>query len=303
MFTLAHLTDPHLAPLPQPTASELAGKRLIGYINWLRSRKAIHSRSVLDAIVADMLSHSPDHIAVSGDIINISSPNEFIAAHSWLETLGSPDQVSVVPGNHDTYVSVKQRDGLGRWNAYMRTHVGRSKKLASGPNGFPTVRRFDDIALIGLSTAVPTPPFAAWGNLDQSQLDALKRILETLGEENQFRIVHIHHPPLPALTKWRRALREAAHLQEVLVSMGAELVLYGHNHIHNINVLPSRSGTIPVVGAPSASSCQEKEGRLARYNLFRIWHEHGRWRCEMTGRGLHTADGQVSRVEQRMLIG
>ncbi len=303
MFTLAHLSDPHLAPLPQPTARELAGKRLLGYLNWLRSRKTIHSRDVLDAIVADMLSHAPDHIAVGGDLVNISLPKEFIAAHAWLETLGTPDQVSVVPGNHDAYVNVKMRDGLGRWKPYMRTHAGRSKKLAAGPSGFPTVRRFGDIALIGLSSAMPTPPFAAWGSLDTGQLDALKRILNNLGEEDQFRIVLIHHPPLIGLTKWRRALREAPQLQEVLVSMGAELVLYGHNHDHTMNVLPGRSGNLHIVGVPSASSCQEKPGRLARYNLFRIWHEHGRWRCEMTGRGLHTAEGQVSEIEQRMLIG
>jgi 3',5'-cyclic AMP phosphodiesterase CpdA len=303
MFTLAHLTDPHLAPLPEPTTRELVGKRLLGYLNWLRSRKTIHSRQVLDAIVSDMLSNAPDHIAVGGDLVNLSLPAEFIEARTWLESLGPPEQVSVIPGNHDAYVHVNNGDGLGRWKPYMRTQAGRSKKLAAGPNGFPTVRRFGNIALIGLSSAVPTPPFAAWGSMDTDQMDALKRILQTLGEEDQFRIVLIHHPPLIALTKRRRALREANHLQELLASVGAELVLYGHNHVHAINVLPGRTGTVPVVGAPSASSCQAKPGRLARYNLFRIWHEHGRWRCEMTGRGLHKADGEVREIEQRMLIG
>ena len=37
MFTLAHLSDPHLAPLPAPRWSELIGKRVTGYINWQRS--------------------------------------------------------------------------------------------------------------------------------------------------------------------------------------------------------------------------------------------------------------------------
>ena len=303
MFTLAHLTDPHLSPLPQPTARELAGKRLLGYLNWLRSRKAIHSRHVLDAIVADMLSHAPDHIAVGGDLVNLSLPEEFKDARAWLETLGPPDKVSVIPGNHDAYVRIQPRNGIGRWKPYMRTEAGRSKKLAAGPNGFPYVRRFGDVALIGLSTAVPTPPFAAWGTMSDDQLDALKRILSALGEEEQFRIVLIHHPPLLGLTKWRRCLREAAHLQELLVSLGAELVLYGHNHVHAINVLPGRSRAIPIIGAPSASSCRAGANRLARYNLFRIWHEHGRWRCEMTGRGLRKPDGPVIELEKRLLTG
>jgi len=37
-FTLAHLSDPHLPPLPEPRASELAGKRVFGYLNWRRNR-------------------------------------------------------------------------------------------------------------------------------------------------------------------------------------------------------------------------------------------------------------------------
>lgn len=303
MFTLAHLTDPHLAPLPRPAVLELAGQRLFGYLNWLRSRKAIHSRRVLDAIVEDMLSQSPDHIAVGGDLVNLSLPREFKAARAWLETLGSPDEVSVIPGNHDAYVRVKKHDGLGLWKPYMRTHAGRSKKLAASANGFPSVRRFEDVALIGLSSAIPTPPFGAWGRLDTGQLDAFERILAALGEEGAFRIVLIHHPPLPGLTGWRRSLREAGHVKALLVSLGAELVLYGHNHVHAINVLPGKSGTVPVVGAPSASSCLAKSGHLARYNLFRIWHQHGRWRCEMTGRGLRTPDGPVTELEKRQLIG
>lgn len=307
MFTLAHLTDPHLAPMPRPGISELAGKRLIGYLNWLCSRKAIHSRSVLDAIVADMQSHSPTHIAVGGDLVNISLAKEFMAAHAWLETLGPPEKVSVIPGNHDAYARVAAREGLERWKAYMRSHDTHAKRGAkkhpANASGFPTVRRFGNIALIGLSTAVKTPPFTAWGRIDQDQLDALERILANFDKQELFRVVVIHHPPLPGLTRSRRALREANQLQDVLVSAGAELVLYGHNHAHAINVLPGKSGTIPVVGAPSASSRQEKEGRLARYNLFNIWYEYGRWRCKMTGRGLHSAEGKVGEIEQRMIIG
>jgi 3',5'-cyclic AMP phosphodiesterase CpdA len=303
MFTLAHLTDPHLAPLPQPSARELAGKRFIGYLNWLRSRKSIHSRRVLDAIVEDMLSQSPNHIAVGGDLVNIALHQEFIEARSWLETLGTPEEVSVIPGNHDAYVNVAKSQGTELWRPYMRTHAGRSKKLAAGSNGFPYVRRFGDIALIGLSTAVPTPPFAAWGTLDTKQLDALKRILTTLGEEQQFRIVLIHHPPLPELTKPRRCLRDATELQDLLVSAGAELVLYGHNHAHAINMLPASTGTIPVIGTPSASSCSGGANKFARYNLFRIWHQGERWRCEMTGRGLRKSEGPVMELEKRLLTG
>src|SRR3954469_24059486 len=100
-FTLAHLSDPHLAPLPVPRWRELAGKRALGYLNWRRNRHSTQRREVLDALVADMQAQRPDHIAVTGDLINMALPAEFIPARAWLESVGACNTVSVVPGNHD----------------------------------------------------------------------------------------------------------------------------------------------------------------------------------------------------------
>jgi hypothetical protein len=53
MFVLAHLTDPHLGPLPTPQWTELVGKRAAGFLNWRRKRHRIHRGDVLARIVAD----------------------------------------------------------------------------------------------------------------------------------------------------------------------------------------------------------------------------------------------------------
>jgi 3',5'-cyclic AMP phosphodiesterase CpdA len=86
MFTLAHLSDPHLAPLPAPRLRELAGKRMTGFINWRRKRRFIHDPAILAEIVADMRAQSPDHIAVTGDIANIGLPAEYVHGRVWLAT-------------------------------------------------------------------------------------------------------------------------------------------------------------------------------------------------------------------------
>ena len=88
-FTLAHLSDPHLAPLPAPRWRDLAGKRALGYLNWTRNRHKIYRREVLDALVADMQAQRPDHIAVTGDLVNIALAAEFAPARAWLESVGS----------------------------------------------------------------------------------------------------------------------------------------------------------------------------------------------------------------------
>src|SRR5262249_36749995 len=104
MISLAHLSDPHLGPLPTPRLSELASKRVLGFVNWTRKRRLLHRPEVLDALVADLKAQSADHIAVTGDLANISLPQEFIAARAWLDRLGAAHDVTVVPGNHDAYV-------------------------------------------------------------------------------------------------------------------------------------------------------------------------------------------------------
>ena len=88
MFVLAHLSDPHLPPLPKPRRRELLSKRGLGYINWLWRRRLIHRADVLAALVADLEGHKPDHVAVTGDLINLSLTNEFAPALAWLGSLG-----------------------------------------------------------------------------------------------------------------------------------------------------------------------------------------------------------------------
>ena len=301
MFTLAYLSDPHIAPLPKPSVRELLSKRLFGYINWTASRKDIHNRRILDSITRDMLAQGADHMAVGGDLVNLSLPKEFDHALEWLRTLGLPEDVSVIPGNHDAYVPVDDASGIALWNAYMTTYPSEFEKMTPGPNRFPYVRQFGQVALVGLSSAVPKPPFFASGNLGTEQISALDRILDELERDGLFRIVMVHHPPLSGLSSKRRGLDDVHGLETVLRRGSAELILYGHRHVHAIDMLAGDPPT-PVVGASSASSSHADPDHTARYYLFRIWRTGKQWKCEMIGRGLKAADQPVTELERRMLI-
>jgi len=151
MFVLAHLSDPHLGPLPRPRLAELMGKRATGFLNWRRKRGRIHRADVLARIVADLKAQTADHIAVTGDLVNISLPGEYAPARAWLATLGSPRDVTLVPGNHDVYVRAAARHPQLYWGEYMRGDD-------AGETAFPFVRRRGPLALIGVSTAAPTAP-------------------------------------------------------------------------------------------------------------------------------------------------
>ncbi len=288
MFTLAHLSDPHLAPLPPPRWRELAGKRVLGYVNWQRNRHAIHRADVLAEILRDMKSRAPDHIAVTGDLVNISLTREFEHALKWLETLGSPSDVTVVPGNHDAYVRIAAHEHERHWAPYM------SGDVHEGLYRFPFVRRRGPVALIGVTTAVPTAPFMATGQLGRGQIE---RLADTLGKfqfepDSPFRVVMIHHLPVSAAARHKRLTDSAAFLR-VIAQCGAELVIHGHDHAHALEWLDAPDGgKIPAIGVPSASAAPGMDHDNAGYNLYRIEGDPRQWRCVVETRGL-LADGKV----------
>lgn len=292
MFTLAHFSDPHLAPLPKPRVAELIGKRLTGYINWQRRRRFIHDRGVLDRVVADLKTQGADHIAVTGDIDNIALPEEFVRGRAWLESLGAPKDVSLVLGNHDTYVRAATPIAMREWGTHMSGD--------DGAGGFPYLRRRGNIALIGLSTGVASAPFLATGRLGDKQLADFSALLDSIRNESSFRVVMIHHPPVSAAAGHKRLL-DAAELLSVIATRGADLLIHGHDHLHMINWLAGPNGArVPAIGVPSASAAPGASKHAAAYNLYRIDVAPGAWRCELISRGIGR-DGGVAETKRMML--
>ena len=289
-FTLAHLSDPHLPPLPKARLRDLAGKRALGYLNWTRNRHKYHRREVLDALVADMQAQRPDHIAVTGDLVNLALEAEFSPAQAWLESVGPPREVTVVPGNHDAYVRATRHHFADMFEDYLRADAAEADGAA-----FPFVRRRGPVALIGVSSAVPTLPLMATGKLGRAQLDALDRRLAKLSDEDAFRVLLVHHP-LHSGSRMKR-LTDSKALQAVLKRRGVELVLHGHDHIHSTVWLEGADRQIPAVGVPSASALAHRHYPAAAYNLFSIARDGDKWRCVQTVRGFGDRD-DISELQQ-----
>ncbi|MDD1530679.1 metallophosphatase [Bradyrhizobium sp. WBOS7] len=290
-FTLAHLSDPHLPPLPKPRLIELAGKRAFGYVNWTRNRHKYQRREVLDALVADMKAQAPDHIAVTGDLVNLALEAEFAPARAWLDDVGPPDRVTTIPGNHDAYVRATSHRFGETFAPYLAGDDGRV--------GFPSVRRRGPLALISLSTAVPTLPLMATGTLGRDQLAALETVLERLATEDVFRVLLVHHP-LKSDARQKR-MTDAPALLELLKRHGVELILHGHDHVHSTVWVEGPNGDIPALGVPSASALAHGRYPAAAYNLLRIEKDNAGWRCEQTVRSLG-AGFQVGQIKHVRLI-
>jgi len=283
-FTLAHLSDPHLPPLPAARLRDLAGKRVLGYLNWKRNRRKFHRRDVLDALVSDIRSQTPDHIAVTGDLVNLALEAEFAPARAWLESIGTSDRVTVIPGNHDAYVRATQH----RFAETLGNYLDGDDAPDRGAT-FPFLRRRGPLALIGVSSAVPTAPLMATGWLGRTQYDALERILTRLSTEQAFRVLLIHHP-LRSKSRAKR-LTDSDQLLALLKRHGVELILHGHDHMHSTMWFEGPKGTIPAIGVPSASAVAHGRSPAAAYNLFAIERDGDDWRCEQTVRGFEQEAG------------
>jgi len=265
--------------LPRPRLIELAGKRLTGYLNWTRARRRAHNMETLNRLVTDLLAQHPDHIAMTGDVLNIGLPAEFPPGRAWLETLGQSRDVSFTPGNHDAYV----RGSLPHLAAAFAPFASNDGESHAS---FPYLRVRGSVALIGLSSAIPTAPFVASGRLGKRQLKELAARLEETHKSRLARVIMIHHPPHRSGSKAGRGLDDCAAFEAVVSRFGAELVIHGHNHQRSIAHLQTSTGRTPIVGVASASAVPGTSHHRAAYHLFQISSQEGGWRIEAEARGL-----------------
>lgn len=287
MFSLAHISDIHLSPLPHVSVGELLSKRVTGLANWKLKRAKSMGNEALSALIADMKRHQPDHIAITGDIVNLALPAEFAASKLWLENLGPPDQISVVPGNHDAYVPNALPQALKAWGDYMPASVTDQMARPSINAGFPFIKRVGPVAIIGVSSATASPPLFAIGYFQKQQAIRLDRILRETADQDLFRVVLIHHPPFRYQNDAAKRLYGVRLFQKTVLDAGAELILHGHTHIVSMQHIRDHRRAIPVIGVPSASQSHGGHRPAAQWNEFKISGQNKKWNVELDQRGLN----------------
>lgn len=245
---------------------DFANKRWIGGLNLLVSRARHHQSEIFEALIRDVNELGVDHILVTGDVTNLALDAEFRFARSLFETLNlGPDQVTVIPGNHDAYVQA----GATHFEKHFLDYY---KSDAPGDEHWPCIRRRGPVTIFALSTSLQTPWFTAYGVVGDEQLERLRTALLDEAYAKSMRLVAIHHSPAePRASSRVRGLRDRSGLYKVLEETGAELILHGHEHLDLSAMLPGRDGDVPVRGIQSGT--YDAPGRLgsrARYRIYEI---------------------------------
>lgn len=257
-----HVSDIHLLDLRGVRPWHYLNKRITGRVNLAIKRRRQHDERIFDHAVETGVALGAERLVVTGDLTNLSLPSEFAHAKARLTAIGLP--VTVIPGNHDAYIARVVDDNL--FDRYFAEFMTGERDGGE----FPFVQHFGDVALIGISTGVPSLPMFATGSVGPGQLQRLDAVLARLGEQDVARIVLIHHPPVKGVAKRRHDLLDLAAFGEVIARRGAELILHGHEHRTLETVLPGPGGDVPVHGIASGTSCSRRPGRQAAFSLYQV---------------------------------
>lgn len=283
----AHISDLHLTSLVGSRRGQLLNKRLLGYLSWRRKRRFEHRREVLNSLLHALPLDDLCQLLITGDLIHVGLPEEFREASDWLHEWAAPEQVALVPGNHDAYVATRPEDTLALWRDYACGDEGEA--------GFPTLRVRGQIAFIGVSSALATLPLLATGKVGSEQRKALARVLRATAERGLFRVVYMHHCPVAGVHRRRKRLVDEAAVSAVLAKEGVELVLHGHGHRAQCHELQTTVGIAPVLSVPSASA-RGVHGEAAGFTVLGVSPESGGWQLEVERFG-YRADTETFAAE------
>jgi 3',5'-cyclic AMP phosphodiesterase CpdA len=274
MARIAHISDLHVLSRPAVHwRAMLFNKRITGYANTLLRRGRVHRRELLLAVL-EAVSKEADHVVVTGDITNLGLESEYEDARELLKDLARTVEVTVVPGNHDIYVPPisHERRFAAHFGDFLRSDLpDLAVALPAGP--FPCVKLRGPVAIIGVSTGVPRPPFIAAGFVGEKQLDALARVLAHPDVLRRTAVVLIHHPPVDGrhrIAQLRDGLVDAAAFRRALAPLARGLVLFGHVHVRMRCLLPTPGGALDVVAASGAALDHPHPSVRAGFNLYDV---------------------------------
>ena len=202
------------------------------------------------------------------------------AARTFIESLGGPERVTVIPGNHDVYTTGALRDGRFErfFGAYMsdpNDPDGATRAQGAGRDHYPFARSIaPHVRVYGLSSAVPMPPLMASGKVGDEQVARLRALVADEPPEVRVRVVLVHHNlhRKAGLADRSSRLLDRQLLIGTLRDIDATMVLHGHTHTPSqFHVAGRADGSqIAVIGSGSSTWHMPSKNKFGHFNVIDI---------------------------------
>ena len=270
---IAHFSDTHVLSLEGVNLVKLLNKRVTGVVNLAFNRAKQYRFEVFERLLAAVKRLRPYHTICTGDLVNLALPPEFERVRDSLRATFAPNELTLVPGNHDAYCIDAVQDRL--FERHFEPYLPHELSAPHGvcPPAFPVVRMLDRVGIVGLSTAIPTAPLLASGSVGPAQLRSAVNALEHPSMGNRFRVVMLHHPVVRPSARYSDLTRNLVDASAVALALGdcvapPHLIVHGHNHRFRKHVLPGTD--VPVVEVQSGSRLGRRH--VAEFNVYVVRH-------------------------------
>lgn len=192
-----------------------------------------HFGTVDDRLIRPLLDLAhrlkPDLCVISGDLTQRARAEQFRAAKDFISQLPGP--VLVVPGNHDMPLENLPVRLLAPFSGYRRVFGRETQPRFGLPNAI----------VQGVNTANPL----VWksGRLRRSSLQLLRHAFAAAPKDH-WRVVVMHHAPVPAADGTPADIADHAGTLSALAQAGADVVLSGHTHMPHTGFAETASGVL-----------------------------------------------------------
>lgn len=249
---IAHLSDLHLLSRASGRSADRR-TRLVSIGRALdpdaRFRRAVRAlRRAFDA--------GARHLVLTGDLTELGGLDELAEVAEALSASGfAPDDVTMVPGNHDRY---------GDAAAFERALEGVLAPWAKNASCRSSVKVVDlgVVALLPLDVTIVQSVARSRGEFSAAMADAIARRLASFGRGRRVAILQ-HHPPVTrnAVAHWFDGL-VGAELERGLLDERVQ-VLHGHMHEQSSESVEGRPHVL--LGAHAAVEDEDAEPRVSFY--------------------------------------
>lgn len=217
MTRIAHLSDLHL--LEEQIGGRRGQARLrVNYLSLRRPLDFVDRRNRALAALRTAQAAGFDHLLVTGDLTEDGQLDQYDVVREVLEECGlTPEQVTLLPGNHDAY-------GPG-WEAALDGPLGAWSRGARPGD----VTKLPGATIVSGCTAIPQTYLRSSGRIDREQL--LK--VDEAGRKVPHRealILAQHHPPYKVMGQWAHGLLNHDDVWSLLHEHPHLHVLHGHIH-------------------------------------------------------------------------